>query len=388
MLNARSTSCLRSSVAAGAIVLTFAACRAPSSAPETPQPVSHHDDLVTLVVSSDLGGELRPAGCRDNPLGGLARRAAYVNGVRAAGTTLYLEIGDILGSPSPPALQSAPPSIQVKRARLILERLQRAGLAAWTPGEADLSVGLEALRAVTSSAGVVTLAANLRDRAGRSPFRSSIVVDAKPLRIGLLGLLLTDASTRDRLRSRGATLVDPIPEARRNIAELKANGAQLVVALVHAQAGRSEVLSLVQQVRGLDWVLLGHPQSMEGPAKAEDVLGTRIFASVGWGISRVDLHVRGGVPVFRDPGGIGALRSRIRTTEEAIRQSVEGRSPSPGRLPELQRQLADEKKLLGLLIGRQATRSWFEAFSVPLDGRYPDDSPTLAAIDEFERTME
>ena len=52
-------------------------------------------DTVTFLVTSNVRGQLDPCGWKANPLGGLPRRATYINQVRNSGVDpILIDAGD------------------------------------------------------------------------------------------------------------------------------------------------------------------------------------------------------------------------------------------------------------------------------------------------------
>ena len=109
---------------------------------------------AVVVVTQEMLGWLEPCGCSDGQLGGVARRAAFLNRLVGQGfpKPVVVDGGDVLKEPG-------------RQGELKLEALaqayQRMGTAAVAVGETDLFVGLETIARALSSSGVALLATNL-----------------------------------------------------------------------------------------------------------------------------------------------------------------------------------------------------------------------------------
>ena len=101
---------------------------------------------------------------------------------------------------------------------------------------------------------------------------------------------------------------DPADAARESAAALRARGAEIVVALVHAGLP-AENRRLVAAVTGIDWAVLGHSAlNLESP---EPSGGARLLEaqSEGKNLGRLDLHLVGGARTFVDRGARAEIAS-------------------------------------------------------------------------------
>jgi 2',3'-cyclic-nucleotide 2'-phosphodiesterase (5'-nucleotidase family) len=142
---------------------------------------------LVLLFTGDNRGEIAPCGCKQGPMGGLARRKTALDAERTRGLpTVLMDAGNALfrepGRREDPVLR--------QRAELVLEQMEAQGTVAMAVGERDLSLGLSYLQKATGGRGkkMKLLSANLVDKAGKAPFAASTVVEAGGLKVGVVGV--------------------------------------------------------------------------------------------------------------------------------------------------------------------------------------------------------
>jgi len=213
----------------------------PQPGPETvTETAAERGQHLALLHSNDLEGEYENCGCPSHPLGGLARRATVIDRARAeADGVLVVDAGDMLlpaGAPpgkNGPATKVASPGEVERRARMLLAAFARMGIAAFLPGEKDLTVGPEKLKKWLKEERVPAVASNLLERGGHLVFEKDRIVDVAGLRVGIFGVVSPqpeDAGLWTRWALRAAPAEST---ARDEVASLRARGAQIVVALLH-----------------------------------------------------------------------------------------------------------------------------------------------------------
>jgi len=240
---------------------------------------------TTLLFSSDLLGHVRSCGCVVKDMGGLPRRATYVEGVRASIDNLVMvDAGDAFG----PELDYAQ-----KEADLTFESYTVMGLDAFTPGETDFVFGLPFLEELAKRVTFNVVAANLVDPATGQPIfgKTYAIKELKGgLRVGITGILdesirfpaYIDAS-RFKVLPAAETLKKLMPELRKN--------ADFLVLLSHAGVDRSKALA--SEVPGFDLVVIGHGEPIIKDLQKSG--GATMLATGGAGqfIGRIDLKLSG-----------------------------------------------------------------------------------------------
>ena len=239
---------------------------------------------LVILTTTDVMGKTSPCGCH-TPKGGLARRAAFVDSVRKAqGDVLVLDAGGFF-----------PMSMHEREAApFMLAEMSRMGTRAAGVGQSELRFGYAFAREAAQAAGVPLLCANLMLYQGEQPaFESERVVQSSGVRVGVFGLLREDAYLgpgHDSLR-----VAPVLPAARGAVERLRAQGAQVVVAL--AQLGRAASESLAVQVPGIDLVVSGSGVPVEDRAIHAGRASILHGGAQGWsmGLAEVRMDAKGSV---------------------------------------------------------------------------------------------
>jgi 2',3'-cyclic-nucleotide 2'-phosphodiesterase (5'-nucleotidase family) len=330
---------------------------------------------IALLYSSNLLGKFTPCDCAVLPLGGLGRRATVIARARAeADATVVVDAGDLF-------VPQGTVAETERQARLLAAGVGRAGIDAFTPGDDDLAIGVARLKALTVANKIPVVSANLYGRDGRRLFPADRLVDAAGTRIGIFGVTAPPtAADANRWRAEGIVVREPADAAREAAAALRARGAAIVVALVHAGLP-AENRRLVHAMSGVDWAVLGHSAlNLERPEGADGVFLLEAM-SEGKNLGRLDLHVVGGSTAFADRGAraeVAATLADHRRQLEGYDRSLAGLDPASlevyyqQRRQALTAQIALEARALGAL-PTVLPGSWFENRIIPLDRTIPDD---------------
>ena len=207
------------------------------------------DSSLLVVTTNDVSGKTSPCGCH-TPKGGLARRAAFMDSVRAVRKhVVALDAGGFF--PVTEDEREAAPYMLAAMAKL---GTQVAGV-----GANELKFGYAFLRENARSAGVPLVCANLvqfgTGQPGFEPWHMLTLTGpgGQACKIGVFGLISESAElgpARDSLR------IDSAEEAaRRCIRELRAEGANVVVLL--SQLGKAVGDSVAAHVPGIDLLVGG-----------------------------------------------------------------------------------------------------------------------------------
>jgi 2',3'-cyclic-nucleotide 2'-phosphodiesterase (5'-nucleotidase family) len=378
----------RARLASAALVIALVGCRkeqavSPTTAPvsstlpsaDAATPAAQRGREVILLYSSNLQGKYGPCSCAVQPLGGLARRATVTARARAeAEATAVVDAGDLF-------LPQGSPAETERQANLLAAGIASGGIDAFTPGEGDLAIGVPLLKKVTASFKIPVVSSNLYGRDGQRLFTADRLIDAGGTKIGFFGVTAPPtAADANRWRADGIVVRDPVDAARESAEALRARGAEIVVALVHAGLP-AENRRLVAAMKGVDWAVLGHSAlNLESP---EPSGGARLLEaqSEGKDLGRLDLHLVNGARTFVDRSERAEIASILadhrrqlhdddRTLGELDPASAEAYYQQ--RRLDLGAAIARETALLARLPA-ELTGSWFENHIIPLDRSIPDD---------------
>jgi len=338
--------------------------------------------VVALVYTSNVGGALERCACTIAPSGGLARRAAEVDRIRAESDgVLQVDAGDLFLPRA--AAASRPPSRGdvARRARLFADVYARLGVDAFTPGARDLALGVPLLRRVLADAKVPVVAANLVDARGAPVFAADRLVDVAGVAIGVFGVAGPAG------RGAGFELRDPVAAANAEAAALRARGARLVVALVNAAAG--EARSLLAQTRGVDWAVVGGAgRKLDVPELVEGS-GARALEAFeeGHDLGRLDLHIVAG-------DGAGAYDDAdARPRADAILASHRHQLAELERAPAARRDVTRLAHVRSAIARDEAdlraepatlAGNWFRNRIVELDPYVPDQVGVAALVTAYD----
>jgi 2',3'-cyclic-nucleotide 2'-phosphodiesterase (5'-nucleotidase family) len=185
-----------------------------------------------------------PCGC-SVPKGGLSRRAAFTDSMRTIyPNVLLVDNGGFF--PDDPKRESA--------AWFLMDMMSLLDMKAVGMSPSELRLGLAPLLANVQRTGLPITSANLVDaKTGKPILAPSVVTDSGDLKVGFFSLM---SDTADLGRARDSLKVlPPVETARNTVAELRKQGATVIVLL--SQLGRTGSEDLVGAVPGIDAVVCG-----------------------------------------------------------------------------------------------------------------------------------
>ena len=384
---------------------------APAPAAGQPSGVSPTDATATAAVpprgkqiaiaySSNMLAEYEQCGCPVHPQGGLARRATLLDRARAeSDAVLVLDAGDLLlpaGPLPPPARDGAPPARNLdevtRRAHLMLGALARLGVAAFAPGEHDLAIGPALLRRLLAEHHIPAVSANLTDDRGDPLFDPDRLLDLAGVKVGVFGIITAAPEDAALWSAWGLAASDPVASATREVGSLRARGAAIVIALVHAGT-HDQAQAILRAVPGIDWAVLGHSaMNFETP---EPIGSARALEAMSGGrdFGRLDLHLVGGDPrAVVDRGRHAQLRAILGDHQRQIaelRARAEEQPPvlqarTAERIARLEKAIADDQVQLAAHPA-EIRGSWFENQILPLDAGIADQPGVATLVAAYNR---
>ncbi len=195
---------------------------------------------LVLVASGDTAGWIVPCGCTSNQSGGLLRRGAYLEQLRAKADVLYVDVG---GAPSGDRPYDRAKFLAILHGEAALN------LAAHNVGAAEAALGAEELQHLAAESGVEFLGANARDPHGTAlgaPYR---IWSQAGRRVLLLGVLSPSYSSAQIVVS---------PPQREILRILSQTAGQWDRAIVLAYLPENELRALAATLPEVD-VVLGGP---------------------------------------------------------------------------------------------------------------------------------
>jgi hypothetical protein len=257
--------------------------------------------LVTIVATAEVKGTPEPCGCTSDPLGDVARVATL------AKDGLWVDAGSL----SYDHEQASP------------ERRAQADATAAALGRiyagAEVGLGADDLVRGPTHVSPARHACNLRG--GGVPTVAPRVRVVQGVRVGVFGV-----ATPARLP--GLKASPPVPAATKAVAQLRKQGAQLIVALCGMD--RPETRALVRAVPGIDVAVIG-AEVGDGLVEPEAVGDSFLVAPADQARYAAKLEIE-----WRTPGKLAWFGG-----ETAQKRQLD---KSTARIGELQKQLAEWKK--------------------------------------------
>lgn len=250
------------------------------------------DKSITILFTGDRHGHIESWLGWEGPLagkniGGMDWQASAVEAVRnevGPHNVLLLDSGDAIGDTF---------IASKTKGGAIIEMMNLAGYDAMTIGNHEPDFGMIELRARMAEARFPVLAANIRDEQGRLFAKPFVIREVNGVKIGILGLAYANTPlTTARKNIEGFSFENPIEAAQRTLPEMRAAGAQIIIALAHGGLGAER--KWAEDISGIHVIIGGHSHNrMEKPLVVEGVILAQAGAH-GSDLGRLDLRVRDG----------------------------------------------------------------------------------------------
>ncbi|MCE5278432.1 MAG: multiheme c-type cytochrome [Planctomycetaceae bacterium] len=205
-------------------------------------------DRIALVFSSDIGGQLEPAGCTRRRWGGIARTAGYIQSVTDPPIVLAMDVGEMTAGPL---------AWQQQGWEHALRAMGAAGYRAANLGAREASLAVDDLRRVAAASPVPLISANVVDAATGSPVAPTHVsFEVSNLRVSVVGVVQNDPRAAP---GAGLAIADP---------------SRSLESLLPGLAARSDVLVLLAacDIETMRALASAHPQ-------IDVILGGRVTAA-------------------------------------------------------------------------------------------------------------
>lgn len=256
-------------------------------------------DIHANVYAWDYYGN-RPADV------GLAAVDTLVQQIRAKyPNTLLFDNGDLIqGTPLGYYVARVRP-LEPNQVHPVIDVMNRMGYDAGNIGNHEFNYGLEFLQQVLAGAQFPVVLANVYRPGTKEPYFTPYVllrrqVDGRPITVGVIGFVPPQIMVWDKSNLEGRVEAGDIVEAaRRFVPEMRARGADIVVALAHTGANpasrwfpgamqENAAYSLATEVPGIDVIVAGHSHvSIPGKALPEHpdgiVNGVALVQPSFWG---------------------------------------------------------------------------------------------------------
>ncbi len=195
---------------------------APSAIASAPAPAPRTRPDVALFFLSSLRGHVESDGTGPKS-GGLARAATLIDRGRIdARGVVIVDAGDFL--PSRDDGGDAGAALD-QRVKLVAASYKRMGVDIVTPGEREIALGLDRLRAVLRTGRLRAVAANLVTKRGEPAFDDEPIVEAAGVPVGVFGIVELAPDSAEELERAGLATTDGVEAARAAVRALRDKGA-------------------------------------------------------------------------------------------------------------------------------------------------------------------
>ncbi len=175
-----------------------------------------------------------------------------------------MDSGDLFFPPgsTPQSLVGQEKQIFDPKIDLYIKSYKEMKYDGFTPGEIDLSLGVQELLKRSRQAQFPFLSANLIERQSKKPvFAPYRIKDAGEMKIGIFGLISNNFHLRQSTGDREKYfLAEPLPVAGKTVSQLKAKGCDVIICLAHMEENEQKILA--QEVRGIHFILGGHARTL------------------------------------------------------------------------------------------------------------------------------
>jgi 2',3'-cyclic-nucleotide 2'-phosphodiesterase/3'-nucleotidase len=230
---------------------------------------------LVIAATTDVHGRLRGYDYYRNaaePDRGLTRAATIVDSVRAAhpGRAILVDAGDLLqGNPLTYVAARSP----VGATHPVIDAMNAMRYDAMAIGNHEFNYGLPLLERALAGARFAVLAANAYTPNGRPAYRRWVMLDRAGVQVAVVGATTPGSMIWDRDHLRGRLVIrDIVPEVRSAVAEARAAGADVVLAVLHSGLdepssydtlstglpGENVSARVAREVQGVDVIVYGH----------------------------------------------------------------------------------------------------------------------------------
>lgn len=213
---------------------------------------------------------------------GLARTASLIEGIRAESTnSVLLDNGDFLQGNPMGDYMAYERGMEPGDTHPMIAAMNTLGYAAATLGNHEFNYGLPFLMNSVATAAFPIVCANVATNAGATPAEDETLVppyvilereltdgagQTHPIRIGVIGFVPPQIMTWDRRHLEGEVEArDIVRAAEAWVPRMRAEGAEIVIALSHSGIGEAEHTEGMENasiplagVEGIDVILTGH----------------------------------------------------------------------------------------------------------------------------------
>ena len=218
-------------------------------------------EQLTMLVTSNVRGQLDPCGWKANPLGGLPRRLTYINQLKQGGVDpILLDAGDALFEFN--FLVDGKEASSKLKAKTVFESTAKMGNYLYNVGHNDFAAGLDFIRQLEESANNNFISSNLVNTGTENlAFRSHAIVERNGVKVGVFGIVTNlPASVKE------VEVKDAITVINEKVKELR---PQVDVLVMLINANKLELNKLVTETKNVDYIFSSKESSRTRPERKQ-----------------------------------------------------------------------------------------------------------------------
>ncbi|MDF2872246.1 MAG: 5-Nucleotidase domain protein [Anaerocolumna sp.] len=159
------------------------------------------------------------------------------------------------------------PIATLDKGESIVNIMNLAGYDAMVPGNHDFNYGYDHLKTLEKLMEYDLISANTVDSdTGNNLFDESTIIEKNGIKYGVFGLTTPETAYKTNPKNvEGITFENPIVVAEEEVAKLKQEGAEIIIALTHIGLDTSSEFTtkkIAEQVAGIDLIVDGHSHTM------------------------------------------------------------------------------------------------------------------------------
>ena len=243
---------------------------------------------ITIIHTNDVHGRAQGD---DKELIGYAKLKTFFDDTKAKNpNTLLVDAGDTLHGTT---------FSNISEGKSMMELMNAIGFTVSIPGNHDFNYGFDKLLELSKRAKFNYLCANVINKSDKSlAFTPNVIEEVDGVKIGFFGLATPETRYKSSPKNTATVeFADYIETAKKQVEELKKQGATVIIAVTHlgldmSSQERSDILA--QQVKGIDLIIDGHSHTMLEKGKK---VGNTTIAQTGEylkNIGKVDLTIKDG----------------------------------------------------------------------------------------------
>ena len=204
--------------------------------------IVHVNDTHGRIEENEKNGEL-----------GFAKLKTYFDNRNSNNNALLLNAGDVVHGTT---------FATISRGESVIDVMNQMGFDAMTAGNHDFNYGYQRLVELNNRANFPIFAANVTNQDGNNIIDSNSIIDVDGVKVGIFGLATEETKTKSSpANTEGLTFANSIETAQNEVANLRNQGAQIIICLSHlGEDKESKVTSTMisENVEGIDLIIDGH----------------------------------------------------------------------------------------------------------------------------------